>query len=306
MRGGVKSRNKLVLAVLSLALILTISFVLTLPLGIWGCQRQKQVPQKKALVELHRFGKSSIVKLGKPVTILLLGSDTRTRSISDSRSDAIMIVKINPKTHRAAIVSFPRDSWVSIPGRGNRKINSALAEGGPELMAKTIENYSGLSIDYYAVSTFGGFRRIIDQFGGVKITLKESIKDRWAKANLSAGTQTLNGAQALAFSRSRHIPGGDFARAGHQQDILLALFEQEAAQPSLVRMVGGVAAIANNCTTDLAPREMLQLAQAVYSLKASSIYRVVLPGSTGSAGGASVVFLDKSRANQIFDKVKSI
>ena len=120
---------------------------------------------------------------------LLLGTDSRAGlsaeeqthfgSNSDiggvSRADTIMLVHTDPDLQKAIVVSFPRDLWVDIPGHGTDKINSAfeggLTGGGPQLMAKTISNLTGLQIDHYLYVDLNGFQDVVDTLGGVELCI---------------------------------------------------------------------------------------------------------------------------------------
>ncbi|MEW6189769.1 MAG: LCP family protein [Actinomycetota bacterium] len=284
-------------------LCLLLLFLLAL-LGLC-CKQQIKTLRKKPPIKIHRRIKVSLDSHSKePVRILLLGSDSRTESIA-GRSDAIILVQINPSTQSATLVSFPRDSRVYIPGRGYGKINSAMAFGGPVLTVRTVENYSGLQIHYYMVTTFNGFMRMIQSLGGVQITLNKPLYDRWAGANLPAGPQRLDPGQALAYCRARHIPGGDLGRAAHQQHLLVAIFEQESHKNSPFDLLNWLPIVISNCETNLSNKEMFQLARLVVSVKRENIETIVLPGRTGSAGGASYVFLDQSVAGRVFQKLKN-
>src|SRR5207249_5181013 len=106
----------------------------------------------------------------KPMFILSLGSDARPGQPPEAeRSDSIHIIGINPAKHRASILGFPRDSWVSIPGHGTNKINAALVEGGPLLTVQTIEQLTGIHIDYYLLTSFSGFTNMVNAIGGVTV-----------------------------------------------------------------------------------------------------------------------------------------
>lgn len=281
--------------------------LLALILGNFSC-RETPAPelQKKPDFEISRLTEvSQIPKFNQPVTVLLLGSDSRSEDFG-GRSDAIILAYINPSTRRAILVSFPRDSRLAIPGKGVRKINDAMAFGGPQLAARAIESYSGIKINYYAVATFKGFVRMIDGFGGLQITIEKSINDRWAGAFLPAGAQRLNGGQALAYSRSRHIPGGDFSRAAHQQHILTALFEQMSPYNSPFDILNFISIFSGNSLTNLTAKDLFLLGGAILSTKKESIERIVLKGSTASIGGGSYVILDETNARQVFARLKTM
>lgn len=265
----------------------------------------KPKPEQKYPIKIERVRQSSGWADKRTVTILLLGSDSRTEDIG-GRSDAIMLIKINPQTGKAALVSFPRDSRINVPGYGSTKINNALAYGGPRLAVRTIENYSGISIDYFAVATFKGFVRMMDSIGGLQITIEEPINDRFAGAFLPAGPQRLNGGQVLAYSRARHIPGGDLGRAAHQQHIVIALFEQLQTQNTTFDILKLLPIITGNITTNLSAKEMFLLAKAVFGVRKKDIKATVLPGGTSTIGGASYVILNTAKAREIFERFKAL
>lgn len=241
----------------------------------------------------------------KPVRILLLGSDSRTRDILGSRTDSIILLQINPDKS-AQMVSFPRDSYVDIPGHGQNKINSAMTFGGPELTAKTVEQYSGLKIHYYMVTTFTGLQNLINEIGGVRINIDQSIHDKFSGADLEEGRQKINGGQALAFARARHgTPNGDFSRADHQQDIAEAVFQQEKVKRKTFSSMGKlIPLIMRETETDLSSKEIFMLIRSALAVEKPKVSKTVLQGGTGSAGGASVVNLDRAFADQAFAKMK--
>ena len=105
--------------------------------------------------------------------VLVIGNDARAGNPDRSRADAIHIVGLDTKTLRGGILNFPRDTWVSIPGHGSGKINEALYDGGPQLLARTLENLTGIRIDLWVMTGFEGFKPVMTSFilgiiGGVK------------------------------------------------------------------------------------------------------------------------------------------
>jgi LCP family protein required for cell wall assembly len=173
------------------------------------------------------------------VSLLLLGVDYRDWSTSRdySRSDTMILLTLDPLTHTAGILSIPRDIWVSIPGFQHGKINTAyylgdahkLPGGGPGLAVKTVEQFLGVPINFYAQVDFGVFVRFIDEIGGVKVDVPEEItidllgSGSATKKTLQPGVQVLPGEWALAYARARHTEGGDFDRAQRQQQVIMAI-----------------------------------------------------------------------------------
>jgi len=142
------------------------------------------------------------------INVLLLGSDDLDNI---GRSDTIMVLSLNPRLKHVAVLSIPRDSRVEVPGHGLDKINSAYAYGGVELAQKTVEQFLGVHIDYYAQVDFNAFVEAVDELGGVDIdvpdpfgTGKGMVKHTYYESiNLKPGYQHLDGKQALQFARYR-------------------------------------------------------------------------------------------------------
>ncbi|MFF0479446.1 LCP family protein [Streptomyces sp. NPDC004284] len=193
---------------------------------------------------------------GDCTTYLIVGSDSRegmsaeekkklhTGSAEGKRTDSMMILAACSSGN--TMVSLPRDSWVTIPNfvgsesgksypaRGGSKLNAAYAMDGPELLVRTVEFNTGLRIDHYAEIGFAGFANIVDALGGVELNIDKGFKDKKSGANFQAGTQTLNGEQALAFVRTRYaFAESDLQRTKNQQKFLNALANQ-AATPGTI------------------------------------------------------------------------
>jgi LCP family protein required for cell wall assembly len=170
---------------------------------------------------------------GPGTNFLLVGSDSRaglteeqsaefgTGQADGKRTDTILLLHVpGSGDGPASLVSFPRDSYVPIPGHGRNKINAAYSLGGPKLLTQTIEQVSGIHIDGYVEIGFGGFAGIVNAVGGVHMCLDEAMKDPMANLDLPAGCQTLNGAQSLGYVRTRASAKGDLDRVARQQQFL--------------------------------------------------------------------------------------
>lgn len=173
------------------------------------------------------------------VNILVMGLDSRDweAGVDYPRSDTMIIVTFDPASMTAAMLSIPRDLWVNIPGFGYAKINTAyydgeaskLPGGGPELAMKTVEEFLGIDVHYYAQIDFNTLVQFIDFLDGIRINVPEDLKlttvigmDK--PLYLKQGERvTLNGQQVLAYVRHRKSGGGDFDRAQRQQLIMLAI-----------------------------------------------------------------------------------
>lgn len=175
---------------------------------------------------------------------LLVGSDSRegltkaqrrkfaTGRAVGRRTDTMMLLHVPDGDGRPTLVSLPRDSYVPIDGHGSDKLNAAYAysDGGPKLLAKTVEKVTGLRIDHYMEIGFGGFVGIVDAIGGVDINVKQDIKDPKAGIDLKKGVQTMDGGTALGYVRTRATGGiPDFERTQRQRQFFSAVVKKASA-----------------------------------------------------------------------------
>jgi LCP family protein required for cell wall assembly len=233
------------------------------------------------------------------VWVLAIGSDARPGGdMRKSNGDSIHLIGVDPQTGAGTVVGFPRDSWVKIPGRGTGKINSALAMGGPKLMAETVRQLTGLPVDFYVLTAFEGFQKIVDEVGGVNVHVDRKMNDRNSGARFDPGWHNMNGGQALAYSRDRYdVPNGDFGRSLHQGNVMLSGLSKLRAEvgddAGLQRWIG---VLLRHADLDSPPTSLLPMAALARRLDPAKITNIVAPGRVGTAGGASVVFLtDEAR-----------
>jgi polyisoprenyl-teichoic acid--peptidoglycan teichoic acid transferase len=247
------------------------------------------------------------------LVLLTVGSDSgaprfgRGGSMESGRADALQLVIIDTARRRGAVLSFPRDSYVPIPGHGTSKINAAMAFGGPPLLVATFERLTGLTIDYYALTSFDGLTDIVNKVGGVQVNVDMNLRDHFAGAFLDKGRQTLRGGQALAYARARKtLPGGDFDRSRHQGQLLLGglgTFQRQVAKdPSQV--MAWLAVLRDEVKTDLPFPELLRLALLATRVPPGNLRNIPVPGAAGSAGGASVVRLQPG-AYSLFARLRA-
>jgi len=232
--------------------------------------------------------------------LLTIGSDSgapkfgRGGSMEGGRADALQLIVLDTVKRRGAVLSFPRDSYVPIPGHGTNKINAAMAFGGPQLLVATFEQLTGLTIDYYALTSFDGLTNIVNKVGKVQVNVDMNLRDTFAGAFLDKGKRNLTGGQALAYARARKtLPGGDFDRSRHQGQILLGglgtFQRQVAADPTQV--MAWLAVMRDEVRTDLPFPELLRLALLATKVPSGNIKNLPVPSVSGSAGSASVVRL---------------
>lgn len=247
------------------------------------------------------------------VNVLLLGMGGAGHD-GPYLTDTIMIASIKPSTKQIALISIPRDLGVYIPGYGQQKINHVNAYGelkqpdwgaaaATELISKTFD----LDIPYYIRLDFKAFEEIIDELGGVQVTVAKAFTDpmfpapnsEFQTVTFKAGDQTMNGETALKYARSRHGnngEGSDFARARRQQQILTALKDQitdigVVANPITVTNI--LTDLENHLTTNMEFNELVSLARLGKSIGTENVESLVLDTSANgylvnyfSPGGA--------------------
>jgi len=160
------------------------------------------------------------------------GAADPARDNIGSRSDTIMVMRVDPALRQAAILSFPRDLWVKVGGRNNR-INSAYVRNDYSKLAQTLYDNFGVKVDHYIQIDFCAFKRIVDGVGGVKVPFLTPIVDKRVGINIThPGCHTFSGDEALAYVRSRHLKwvdangvehedrASDLGRISRQQDFL--------------------------------------------------------------------------------------
>jgi polyisoprenyl-teichoic acid--peptidoglycan teichoic acid transferase len=167
---------------------------------------------------------------GKPQTVLLIGSDKRAKGAHDhaagSRSDTMILMRLDASKSAIALMSLPRDLKVRIPGRGTDKLNAAYSYGGPRLLLRTIKQVTGLRINHVINVDFHGFKDAVDQIGCVYTDVDRKYfndnsnpNDQYATIKIFPGYQKLCGHDALDYVRYRHTDT-DIVRAARQAKLL--------------------------------------------------------------------------------------
>lgn len=247
--------------------------------------------------------------------ILLVGSDHGAIEGDHGRSDSIMIATVNQDTKELKLTSLMRDIYVEIPGHGHNKLNAAYAYGGVELLYQTIAQNFGIKIDKYCVVDFDTFKKVIDKVGGIEITLEEKEAEYLNSTNyisqaknrdVKAGKQTLNGDQALGYSRIRHVVSekygdGDFGRTGRQRAVIQAALDK-VLQQSPTKIADIALDALSDVSTDMDASYLKSLVAKVLSLGTTEIdqQRIPLEGTyvQGRAQSNMFVFFINFDANK--------
>lgn len=210
---------------------------------------------------------NNIVKDPMVLNIMLFGSDKRPDDSSNGNADSMILVSIDNRHKKLKMTSFMRDIYVYIPGHYSAKLNAAYSLGGPSLSIETIERNFGVDIDRYVVLYFDTFPQIIDTLGGVELTIDKDESEylnhdfpyRKPSFSKGAGTYTLNGEEALDYSRIRYVGNNDFERTQRQRNVMTSLISEfkSADIPTVAKLM---AKFLPEVATDITVNEMTGIA----------------------------------------------
>ena len=214
---------------------------------------------------------SSSDKIDKPFTVLVMGIDSTAPTLKKNASgngDALMLLTFNPKTLNATILSIPRDTYVPIACFANQKENKIThaAWNGASCMIKTIENFTGINIDYYVKVNFQGVVKLVDAMDGIEVDVPldfcESNSKRATSKDklicLKEGKQTLNGEQALALARHRKtLLTGDLQRGVNQQLVIQGMLNKVKSIKSAGQMLKILDMVSQNIDTSFTTNQIL-------------------------------------------------
>lgn len=204
--------------------------------------------------------------------ILLAGVDGNNLD-KGNRSDSMMVLTIDEKNNDIRITSLARDTYVQIPGYGEEKLTHAYAYGGPALLLQTIDKNFGLKIDKYAVVSFSSFEKIIDAMGGVEIDVLSKEVSHIPGVD-TAGKQTLNGAEALAYSRIRYADDA-YHRDNRQRNVMQAAYNKLSSNPGDLMEIGNT--ILGYTKTNIPPMEIFKLANKVIKMNFTEFPQLEFP-----------------------------
>jgi polyisoprenyl-teichoic acid--peptidoglycan teichoic acid transferase len=247
--------------------------------------------------------------LTTPSLIMLLGTDgDKTAARQDfRRSDSILLVRTDPKRHRMAYLTIPRDLRVDIPGQGPNKINAAFQLGGPALTMKTVQALTGLQPNHVVLVDFDNFREVIDALGGVEIDVPKPILSNrfdcpyatearcqeWPGWRFGKGKQTMSGQRALIYSRVRENrldpAENDLTRGERQQAVVEAMTNKLVSAGTFAKLPFIGADLVKPLATDLSAGQLLQLGWVRFRSNESRSLHCRLGGEPQSIGGQSVL-----------------
>jgi len=258
--------------------------------------------------------------LTSPNTILVLGSDARTKDTAEpgaqtigqaSRSDSILLLRVGGGAN--AQLSVLRDTVVDIPGHGQNKINAAYALGGPSLAIETVETYLGIDVNHLVEVNFANFPALIDSLGGITYTgncviskINGGSRNGGYTLRLKAGTHELDGEQALALARTRkndcRPQEDDKARARRQQKIMTAIKDKVISFETFIRLPWVSWAAPKAVRSDMSGPTLLGLIGAELIGGNAKKYVLTPSGNTTLGDGGAGLTVDDATRQRIVDR----
>ncbi|HYX45125.1 MAG TPA: LCP family protein [Acidimicrobiales bacterium] len=272
---------------------------------------------------------------GSVMNVLLVGSDSRSRltgdlaeqagknQVSGSRSDTIMVLHVDAKTKKAAILSIPRDLYVRIPGttRADR-INTTFASGGAAGLVRAIKENLGIQVNHYVEVDFVGFRGIVDTVGGVNVYVPAPARDNLSGLDIKTpGCVRFDGDTALAWVRSRHYeyfesgrwrtdPTSDLGRIQRQQDFIRRMMKKAVSSgvgnPLTLNRLIGIGVKDVTLDSGMSTSDLVRVARRFRSLDPETVDMITLPTTPATVGGASVLRLNKQQAQVYIDRLNGV
>lgn len=234
---------------------------------------------------------------------VIFGVDSRENALlSDTRSDTIMLVSINRETKEVKLASIYRDTYVEVPSHGYTKLNHAYAYGGYALALSTINTNFDLDLTQYVTVNFYAVTKVIDLLGGITLDITDD-ELKWLNGYMkennkvngtnvpgleSAGTQEVNGTQALAYARIRYTSGGDFKRAERQRIVVSKIFEK-AKQADLTTIISIINEMLPEISTNISTSEILTLGKDILNYQIADSIGFPYEKETSKINGVSYV-----------------
>ncbi|MFC0469078.1 LCP family protein [Halalkalibacter kiskunsagensis] len=242
---------------------------------------------------------------GDPFSLLLMGIDEPDEDEGDPyrRSDALVVVTVNPSTKSTQMVSIPRDTYTEIVGLGEKdKINHSYAFGGTEMTIRTVENFLDIPIDYFVRVNMEGFEDMVDALGGIEV--ENDFDFKYRGTHFEEGTLQLNGADALSYARMRaQDPRGDFGRQERQREILQILIDKGASFSSVTRIEEILTVVEENIRTNLGLGDIWSI-QSNYRDALHAIEEHVVAGEDGEMDEVYYYLPDEEKVQELSKVLK--
>ena len=249
-----------------IGMVLGFLAVTVLGVAVYGYTIYQQGTETLSKKTYKRIGEeTNVIEATEPLTILLMGVDTGNVERTDpwaGNSDSMILLTVNPKTKKTTMMSLERDILTKIEtGNGQvqeAKLNAAYANGGAELAISTIQKMMNIHIDRYVMVNMQGLQQLVDAVGGITVNntlgfpISIADQEEFNKISIGVGEQTLNGEEALVYSRMRYQdPEGDYGRQKRQREVIEKIIKKVLTLDGLSNYQGIIEAVSDNMQTNI-------------------------------------------------------
>ena len=218
-------------------------------------------------------------KDGDVVNVLLVGSDSRDPNAEMGRSDTMMLVSFNKAEGKATVISFLRDTLIDIDGHGMSKLGHTFAYGGVGLTINTLNKQFDLDIQDYIIINFENLVEIIDELGGIQVSLTEEEAEYYrahGMPDIQSGWVTLSGSQALAHARNRSLDN-DFGRTSRQRSVLYGIYNKVMENKNPTDILSLIKFCMSQVSTNMGVTELYGLAKDVFGVEHLRTQQAAVP-----------------------------
>lgn len=293
-------------------LILIVILVLIVGVSAYGMERYRSIKSTvnssfKASGVAKQRNVSQQIKEKKPISILLLGTDTGALDRTyKGRTDSMMIVTLSPGHSKTTVTSIPRDTAVTIPGfegRAPSKINAAYSWGSSKTTIKSVQEMLNIPIDFYALVNMGGMKKVINEVKGVDVV--PTLSFRYEGYAFKKGVKThMDGAKALAYSRMRYDdPDNDYGRQKRQRSVLMALVKKSGSISTLLNQ-SFLNSLSSQVQTDLSFDTLTELTKNYHSAD-KNVTETHLQGHGEELNGQDMEVMHKKELQRVTNYVRN-
>ncbi|MFP3719193.1 LCP family protein [Niallia circulans] len=295
-----KKHKKITISILSIIFISICSFIFYLYKTIDNTVDKVYEPidgETKTESKLR----SENVKNKKPISILLMGVDERKNDVG--RTDALIVMTLNPVKEKLQMISIPRDTRAEIVGNGAiTRINSAYALGGVKMVLDTVEGFTGQKLDYYIKINMEALSGMVDALGGITVDNEiEWLDEGYYKKgyHYQLGNIDLDGEQALGYVRMRKLdPRGDFGRNERQRKVIAAIIDKGTSISSVTKFKDILETLGENVKTNIPLNEMVSIENS-YKNTRNNIEQYEVKGEDAYIDGKYFFVVNEEERNHV-------
>lgn len=297
-------KNTMKNIIISVVVVLLFAFGVNMGFDILYAQRTKEHEDKER-IDIGKIAQESEVSIvDNEILFLLMGVDSNGDGGKElTRSDTIMLCKLNLEEGSIDILSIPRDTRTVVKDKIT-KINHAHSMGGADLSVEVIRETFGIDVDYYVEVDFDAVIEVVDAIGGIEFEVPEGINFVYGGVEVNEGKQVLNGEKTLTYLRHRKsYITGDVGRIKAQQDFIKVAAKQILDKTTLDKLPSLISTYFSKVKTNLTLKQLLSLATNADKLSTDKINTYIVPGTDGYRDGVSYYFADPETTDELIKEV---